>query len=308
MKKELNPQNIIDEINDHLFDYDKIKEDSVIIIQNPEELYDINVIIPVRGRTEFASAMYNSFLAAKEKSDLKITYTIAEFSHIPEHSKFCKKNKINYLWISSEKEELFNKCLAFNAGVFFGNVAKYVLMHDLDCLMQSDFFTKLEQNIASKKCEAIQCFTGRRVLYCNPELTSKIVAGEFDIDTLSIDMPEVDYPRLGGQIMIGAPGGSILIGRDLFFNVGGYDPELFQANSPEDAFFWEKVDTISKMEVSDDPDIELYHMFHPPTYYSNPKIQDMQAAHQYFQRLDEAGKKKVIQHKADIISKYRFRF
>ena len=110
--------------------YNKIKDDNIVIIQNSEEVYDINFLITVRGRREFAEPMYRSFLAAAEKSPLNITYTVVEHSENPEHSKFCKKNKLNYIWIKPEEEKLFNKCLSYNMGVFFGPKSKYLLFHE----------------------------------------------------------------------------------------------------------------------------------------------------------------------------------
>ena len=293
------------EIKNKTLDYNKIKDDSIVIIQNPEEAYDINFLITVRGRREFAQPMFDSFKVAAEKSPLSITYTIIEHSENPEHSKFCKKNKLNYIWIKSNPGELFNKCLSYNMGVFFGNKSKYVLFHDIDCLVQSDFFLKLFDNISHKQCRAIQCFTGRRVLYINEAFTPKVIAGEFLVDDLNIDMPEVDYPRLGGKIMIGAPGGSILVERELYFEVGGYDAELFLANSPEDAFFWEKIDTIDKMHVSDEPDIELYHMYHPPTWMNNPHVHEMQAINNKFKALNVDNKKKIILYKSEMIKEFK---
>jgi len=298
-------EDLIKFINAKKFDYNKIKNDNVVIIQEPEEAYDINFLITARGRKEFAEPMYKSFLAAAEKSPLNITYTVIEHGEIPEHSKFCKKNKINYMWIKPGEEKLFNKCLAYNMGVFFGNKSKYLLFHDIDCLVQSDFFLNLFDNISHKQCRAIQCFTGRRVLYINEEFTPKVIAGEFPVDDLSLDMPEVDLPRLGGKVMIGAPGGSILIERDLYFEVGGYDAELFLANSPEDAFFWTKVDTIDKMHTSDDPDIELYHMYHPPTWMNNPYVDEMQLINNIFTQLSVEDKKEIISLKAEMIKEFK---
>jgi predicted glycosyltransferase involved in capsule biosynthesis len=292
-------------IESRQIDYKKIKEDNIVIIQNPEAAYDINFLITVRGRLEFSEPMYKSFLEACKNSELNITYTIVEHSEIPEHSKFCKKNKINYIWIKSEPGELFNKCLAYNMGAFFGNKSKYLLFHDIDCLVQSNFFINLAENISNKKCRAIQCFTGRRVLYINQEFTPKVISGEFPIDKLNIDMPEVDYPRMGGQIMIGAPGGSILVERDLFFEVGGYDAEIFLANSPEDAFFWTKIDTIDKMHVSDNPNIELYHMYHHPTWMNNPHVYEMQAINNRFTALSIEDKKNIIKLKSDMINEFK---
>jgi len=298
-------EDLIKHIKAKRFDYNKVKEENVVIIQNPEESYDINFIITARGRAEFAEPMYKSFLAAAEKSPLNITYTVVEHSKLPEHSKFCKKNKLNYIWIRPEEEKLFNKCLSYNAAVFFGNKSKYCLFHDIDCLVQTDFFLNLFDNISHKQCRAIQCFTGRRVLYINEEFTPKVMSGEFSIDDLNIDMPEVDYPRLGGKIMIGAPGGSILVERDLFFEVGGYDAELFLANSPEDAFFWAKVDVVDKMHISDEPDIELYHMYHPPTWMNNPYTDEMQLINNIFKKLSIEDKKEIIDLKVDIIKEFK---
>lgn len=296
---------LIEKIKAGSIDYNKVKEENIVIIQDPEGAYDINFLITARGRADFSEPMYRSFLAAAEKSPLNITYTIVEHSEIPEHSKFCKKNKLNYIWIKSAPEELFNKCLAYNMGAFFGPKSKYILFHDIDCLVQSDFFLNLFDNISKKKARAIQCFTGRRVLYINEQFTPKVIAGEFPVDELSLDMPEVDLPRLGGKVMIGAPGGSILVERDLFFEVGGYDAELFLANSPEDAFFWEKIDTIDKMHISDDPDIELYHMYHPPTWMHNPRASEMTIIMNIFRALSVEDKKKIIAMKSNMINKYK---
>lgn len=281
-------------------DYDKVKNDNIVIIQDSEGLYDINFLIPVRNRLDFAQPMYDSFKAAAEKSPLKITYTVIEHSENPQHSKFCKKNKLNYIWVKSNPGDLFNKCLCYNMGAFFSSKSKYILFHDIDCLVQTDFFLNLFDNISHKQCKAIQCFTGRRVLYINDKLTERVIAGEFAVDDLSIELPEVTPPAL-----VGAPGGSIMVERGLFFDVGGYDGELFLANSPEDIFFWDKIDTLDKMYISDDPHIEVYHMNHRPTYFDNPRLTEMKGYHNVFKTLSINDKKAIIKLKSDMISKYR---
>lgn len=294
---------MIEQIDDNRIDYNKVKRDNIVIIHN--ENADVNFLITARGRTEFAQPMYDAFKAAAEKSPLSIAYTVIEHSEIPQHSKFCKKMKLNYIWIEAQKDELFNKCLAYNMGVFFGPKSKYLLFHDIDCLVQSNFFLNLFDNVKSKGARALQCFTKRRVLYINEEFTPKVIAGEFAVDRLSISIPGVDLPRSSNQVMIGAPGGSILIERDLYFEVGGYDAELFLANSPEDAFFWQKVDMINKMHISDDPDIELYHMYHPPTFMDNPHVQDMIKINNKFKAMSDEEKKAIIAHKAEMIKEFK---
>jgi len=291
----------IEELNKNKIDYQKIKDDSIFVLYDTDEYYDINFIVPVRGRVNFASSMYKSFCKAKENSNLKISYTVVEFSENPEHSKFCKKNKINYIWIQSKKDELFNKCLALNFGALFSVKAKNFLFHDLDCLIQSDFFNNLIKNINNKNCKAIQCFHGRRVLYLDQNTTDRIISESLNIDDLKLGAPGVSLP-----MYFGAPGGSIFIEKDLFFSIGGYDPEFFKANAPEDIFFWDKVNVNAFMEVSDNPQIEIFHLNHPPTYYSNPLINEMKQIHDCFKNSTNEEKQQVVNEKQKILTPFYY--
>lgn len=296
--------NLEEIVSQNSLNYKEIKDNNVFIIKDDDTIYDINFLIPVRGRTEFASSMYDSFKTACTNTNLKITYTVIEHSDNPMHSKFCKTEGIDYIWINSNGR-LFNKCLCYNIGVFYSQKSNSYIFHDIDCLIQSDFFIKLSENIQNQNAKATQCFTGRRVLYLNPELTKRVIKKEFEIDKLNIEMPEVDYPRMGGKIMIGAPGGSIYVERGLFFEAGGYDAELFLANSPEDIFFWTKIDTINKMHTSDNPPIEIYHMFHEPTWMNNPHINEMQNINNIFQQMNIEEKKEFIKFKSELINEYK---
>lgn len=281
-------------------DYQKLKDNNIVIIHTPEEAHDISFVIPVRGRISFLKPMFKSFQAAVEKSGLNISLTVSEHSKNPEHSQFCKKNKINYIWTTSEDNQYFNKCLAMNMAAIFGPKSKYLLFHDLDCLIQSDFFVNLMSNISNKNCKAIQCFHGRRVLYLNEELTTSILNEKINTDDLKLDYPGINLPAF-----IGAPGGSIMVDRNLFFEVGGYDPELFYSNAPEDIFFWNKINEISKMETSDSPKIEIFHMNHPVTYYDNPRVQEMLALNKSFETAKPEQKTEFLLLKSQILTNFK---
>jgi hypothetical protein len=111
-------------------------------------------------------------------------------------------------------------------------------------------------------------------------------------------------PGISLPYYIGAPGGSIYVERELFFNVGGYDPELFQANAPEDSFFWKKIDAISKMDICDNPQIDIFHMNHRPTYYDNPKIDEMKRIYHAFENSEDGEKILFINKKSDILKEF----
>lgn len=295
-----NKEVLIQVSNKNKIDYDNLKKNNVVLIRDSEDFYDVNFFITARGRKEFSKPMYESFKAAADRSNLKISYTIIEHSEAPQHAKFCNRNNLNYIWIKSKPNELFNKCLAYNSGAFFAKKSKYLLFHDIDCLVQSDFFIKLFENISNQKARAIQCFTKRRVLYISDIMTPKVVSGEILVDELSIEKEYISPPGV-----LGAPGGSIMVERDLFFDVGGYDADYFLANSPEDAFFWNKIDTLDKMYTSNDPDIEIYHMWHRPTWNDNPHLKDMKQINTAFEEMTKDEKLEIIYMKSEMIEKFR---
>ena len=273
----------IDEIlSEQDFSFKKLQKECIICPAQTLTHYDISFIIPIRGRQDFLPIMLDAFLKAKEKSDLRICITVVEHSHKMEHLDFCIDNEVNFIHIPCEEGDLFNKCLAMNCGAIWSHDSDFLLFHDLDCIIQSDFFNNIMKNLEEKQTDALQTFTKRRVLYCNKILTDKILQGGYDYDSLRLNNLTVTLPQF-----VGAPGGSIFIKREAFYKVGGYDHMFFQANSPEDSFFWRKIATISSIGVCDEPENELFHLNHPITYHSNPKIGEMKEVDFQFGVMDE---------------------
>lgn len=270
MEKQIKIKSITEILNESDFSFKKLQEKCTIYMDNVKRKYDISFIIPVRGRKEFLPTMFDAFIKARDNSKLDVCITIVEHSHERVHFDYCVDNEINYIFIPCEDGELFNKCLAMNCGALWSHDSEFLLFHDLDCIMQSDFFDNIMLNLEEKETDALQTFADRRVLYCNKILTQKIINGGYDYDSLRLNNITVTLPQF-----LGAPGGSILIKRDAFYKVGGYDHTLFQANSPEDSFFWRKVATLSSIDVCDNPRNELFHLNHPITYHSNPRIGEM---------------------------------
>lgn len=289
---------LVNLINSKNVDYNKIKENALFRIFDEGE-FDINFIIPVKNRVSFAKPLYKSFLKAKENTKLKIAYSMVEISEVNEHQAFCEKNKINYVWVKTN-HELFNKCIGLNIGALFTVNSKSFLFHDIDCLIQSDFFIKLEQNLIRKKAEAIQCFHGRRVLYLDNTLTNFVLNEIVNVDDFHYGKEGISLPE-----NIGAPGGSIYVTSDLFFKVGGFEAEFFVANAPEDAFFWDKIDIISKMHVCDDPEIDIFHMNHIATHNTNPHIFEMLKILNLFRSYSKEQKIDYINIKSKLLNEFR---
>jgi len=283
----------------NVINYDHIKTSGTFILNNKQNAF-INFIIPVRGRSNFIQKTIESVKNAVyefEKSSFfgEVNITVCEHSESPKHQAICLKLDVDYIWI--ESKEKFNKCLAMNTAAFFTPKTKWLLFHDVDCIVKSDFFINVFKNIERKKCEAIQTFSDRRVLYLDDNKTDQVLKGLFEINNLA-EGPDV---KAGTP---GAPGGSICITRSLFFKIGGYDPYYFVSYAPEDIFFWRKAEVYGIFETCTSPRNEIYHLNHLKVKIDGGELMAMEMLKINFEKLSIEKKIELLNKMKNNISKY----
>lgn len=246
----------------------------------PRAAFDMLVIIAIRGRSEFIYPCIRSLKKASRGHNIALA--VVEHSHILLHQQVCKDNHVDHLWLECKKDDPFNKSLAFNVGFLCGVKSKYVIFHDVDCLVQRDFF----KNLPLK--DAVQTFRNNRVIYCNDDLTNKILYDGISVDDL--------YLGYEGTFTVPgkAPGGSIMVESKLFERVGMYDPELFYGYAPEDQFMWQKLEQFTKVESCDQ---DIFHLNHPFMGCYNPKLREMNEISKAFTALPKEKKLEIINYK-----------
>ena len=269
-------------------DYNRLK-DTCFFKLNKTEAVDVSVIIPVRSRSNFNEPLVKHLKQAMAFFPGK-TYSITfvEYSVNMEHEQYCTGD-VNY--INVPFGGYFNKCLAFNVGALFSNKAKYFLFHDLDIIMKKDFFKNIFANL-EKNPTALQPFRLRRVLYCSEALSKNVISGGISIDALHTKYHGITEPNLPEQMR--APGGSIFVSKEQFVEAGGYDPELFFGYSIEDQFFYDKLNLTGGIRSCNDPGIEVFHLWHPPLWSSNPFLTHHQQIYETYSKLDIESKKKFM--------------
>jgi predicted glycosyltransferase involved in capsule biosynthesis len=222
------------------------------------------------------------------------------YSTYPEHLKCCKERKINYIWTKGNAIDQCNKSLAYNFGVKYGNNANFYILHDLDVLVKKNFFSELCENLKRAECNCMQTYGGKRVLYLSEDLTKKVINKEVDYNEFNEKTPQISPPIYNGNIALGSKGGSILVSREIFYKVGGFDPELFWGYSAEDQFFWEKINTVSKIAYADNPPIDMFHMWHSPSFNTNPLLYEMEKDWLTFKNMNKVEKENIIKIKEDL--------
>lgn len=278
---------IFENLQDKL--YQKIKR------KKPNKKYWLTIIIPVRGRVEFLTPLIVSLKKSICNYNRKVNIIVVEESKTSQHKEICKINNVDYFFIESDNF-YFNKSLCNNIGALLYKNSEYFLFHDLDCLVKEYFIKNIFENIEKKGVNCIQSFDKRRALYLNEEQTKKILNCELCIDEMD------DNFFIEGNCC--APGGSILIKNSLFFEVGGYDPELFYGWSPEDLFFWDKVQSIENIGICDEPKNEIYHMYHLPQHLNVDQINNSEEKRLLYESITKENINEIIKIKKDLIKDY----
>lgn len=271
-------KNIFETLEKNKFSYKEIREKSDISLIDDNE-YDMNVIIGFQGRQEFFAPLIESFEKAFKyykniDSSKTFCFTFVEHDLFP-NSKHLLENKVNYIWTPGNVSDKYSRSFAYNFGVKYSNKAKYYLLHDIDILVKENFFEELYTNLKDFKC--MQTYGRRRVLYLSKELTPKVISKEVDFSTFDENTPDVSLPMFAGKPALGSKGGSIVVERELYYEIGGFDPELFWGYAAEDQMFWHKAETLlGEIIYADNPPIDIFHMWHPPTYSTNPLVYEME--------------------------------
>lgn len=290
--------NLFDILEKNKFSYNLIKEKSYINLTSPPIEMDINIIIGFRGRREFiiplASSFYKAFCYYNERNENKnFCLTFVEHSEYCEH-KDLLSGKENYIWTPGNISDKYSRSFAYNFGVKYSNKAKYYLLHDLDILVKENFFEELYKNLKNSRC--MQTYGKRRVLYLSQELTPKVIAKEVDFNFLNENSTGVSLPMYAGQPALGSKGGSIIIERELYYEIGGFDPEVFWGYAAEDQMFWDKAMTIlGEVDYADNPPIDIFHMWHPPTFMTNPLVYEMENYMLQFRNMKKKDRFRVLE-------------
>ena len=240
---------------------DKMKSSDITL--RARESYDFVTVIPKKGRDEHLKFVLRTYKESLKNSPYKHAIIVVEHSEHSEGRNICAQEDISYVFIPKPDKELFNKCLCMNVGSAVINAKKYYMFHDIDLAIPLDFWTKLNQNLGSRR--VIQSFAGRRVHYITEEHTKRLFSGDTNIDVVS---KKPEWFKSGRP---GAPGGSIVIESDLFNKIGGFDPYYFLAYSIEDQFFVDKVSLFQPFTGCNNPPIEMFHLWHPDNCVATPK-------------------------------------
>lgn len=298
--------NIFDTLEKNKFSYEDIKNKSEIILLNDIE-YDVNVIIGFKGRREFIDPIIESFQQAflyyyklSSPGELK-NFCLTFVEHSPEQE--CRQfiqGRANYLWTPGNVSDQYSRSFAYNFGVKYSNKAKFYILHDIDILVKENFFEEVFLNLNNGKC--MQTYGGRRVLYMSQQLTDNVINGK-SINEFSENTEGVSLPMFNGQPALGSKGGSILVERDFFQEIGGFDPELFWGYAAEDQIFWDKALTIlGEVQYADKPKIDIFHMWHMPTSSTNPLLYEMENYMLQFRAMKKKERFKFLELKKELLN------
>jgi len=265
-----------------------------------KESFDFVTVVPKYGRNAHFKFLIDCFKKRQQESDFSHRMVVVEHGEDKEALSHCESNDIDYIFIP-KSNELFNKCLAMNVGSFL-HESKYIHFHDVDLFMPSMFWKKIQVNLKNKI--VLQAFTRKRVNYINESYSNEIFNNQISINEV-ISKRNSWHPGRPG-----APGGSVIINRDLFNEIGGFDPCYFLSYSIEDQFFVDKIETKTKFHGADSPPIEMFHLWHPSNEKATPidvrkkglKIRD------YFIRLQLSDKKSLIEMYSSFLASQRDRF
>ena len=245
----------------------------------------LNIILPVMNREQHLLATIKALVRSLnevpgEKRSM-VTITVAELGTEKKNFETAKTFADYYLFV---EESVFNKSYLMNKAAEIFQAETY-LFHDVDLLVESGFISSIVQTITDLYANydsnwVYQPVPDRKIFYVDEATTAQVFADNIaakDLKTppyaqsLSVQPTwfEGNYP----------PGGSIVISRQLFHAVQGYDPTLYWGYSPEDKALLLSIQALGakffypQHRGGESP--LVYHLFHENSGTSNDAYEHM---------------------------------
>jgi hypothetical protein len=289
--------------------YKAIFGHSDFIVDMAQEKSDYNVYIPVRGRQTFLEPCIQYLNRSAAKACIAISVVVIENDVSPHYRDLARALGVSYIFLPvnvSSSDGLFAKSLCYNIGFIKAKRTKWNIFHDLDMLVEEDFFEKLGVHLKSNP-NWLQPYKGHSVMRLSSDATAILVENPKKYyDLAALEGTTISDPP--------CPGGSIVVNDTDFIKVGGYDPEYFYGYAPEDTFFWEKLELLYKNHMepirshllggasyANDPPIDVYHMHHELQESANPNLKVMQAILSFFNVLNNKDRVFLLQLKRNIL-------
>jgi hypothetical protein len=293
-------------------DYSSIIENAIIDTFKNEsgenKKVDVTIIIPIMERSNQINVLIRYFRKSlRFHSDKKYDVYFVEHDVEPKNRSLVKSTGCNYIFIKREDGKRFNKCLAMNVGALL-NKTEYYLFHDVDLIVKKDFLKNIFINLErTKNKNILHCLTNKNLIIVNDEKSEMIRNGSVNIENIEYIQPYTDEIEKRGEFMYGksgAPGGSMFIKSDLFFEIGGYDDSFFNGYSAEDDFFWKKVNLYYPIESCDNPENWVFHLSHE--VLAHTLNENHNVLNNNFQKLDLKLKKEYIKLKSKNLKYEKF--
>jgi hypothetical protein len=224
--------------------------------------YEWHMIIPYNNRLDNLTYLIKN-IEQNIIPYVKIIITVVEIDYTNTLKNENFYNKINYIWIDKKRlGNHFNKCLCANvAHKIVSQICsyKYILWHDVDCVVTSNFVNEINKKINTCKTDtlvAIHTFPRRFILYTNEELAHKIRNDKINVDEIKINTDGIKIHQNE------APGGSILINTNLFEDIGMFNTSVFYDHSPEDNFILVMLQKYGTYYVVDSNNNFMVHLWH----------------------------------------------
>jgi hypothetical protein len=267
---------------------------------------DVSIILGVRERTNLLLKCLDYINYAKAQTKLKVNVTVVQHDNISSARLHSIEKKASYIFLPIKNfntEDLFSQSLCFNVGFLSNKNAKYYIFHDCDLLLPHDFLKIFENSYFNNQPKWLQGYFGKSFFLINRQESKKIL----NLNGVA-NLYRVEHCIKGLPVAVG---GSIIVSKDIFEQVGGYDPELFYGWSQSSEFFWIKLLCTQKeigvtstchqyeKEINfvypNNPPLMLYHLFHD--HDDNPRWGYMHELYQSFLQFPYAEKIDYIETK-----------